>query len=52
MRQQASLEMFQRMSWHPAMATQVARVGRSGGREAFLKKEQSHVESDIHFRPD
>ncbi len=43
---------FPRTSWHAVAATQAARVGRSGGREAFLKKEQSHVESDIHFRPD
>ena len=35
---------MQSMSWHPATATQVARVGRSTGREAYHLKEQSHVE--------
>lgn len=29
-------EVMQGMSWHPATATQVARVGRSAGREAFF----------------
>ena len=30
---------IQRMSWHSAMTTQVARVGRSVGLAAILKKE-------------